>query len=65
MSGRFKATFQQSVEGIETVEVTVTADDFDHAIMLIADGKYERYRVTNHDFARIKQLGTLDVEQVD
>lgn len=61
---KFRGTFQQSVEGIESVEVLVDAPDSDSAVEMIEHGDYQRYRVVNHDFARIKQLGSLSVEEV-
>lgn len=61
---RFKGTFTQSVEGIEKVEVTVTAPDEDTANEIINSGEYERYRVVDKDFVTIKRLGGLVVEEI-
>lgn len=58
---KFTATFNQAVEGIETVEVVVEADTWDEASQKIADGDYQRYKVINNKFVRTKQLGTVDV----
>ena len=62
---RFKGTFTQSVEGIEKVEVIVTAPTEDSAMEMIEAGDYERYRVVDKDFVIIKRLGALGVEEVD
>lgn len=61
---KFRGTFQQSIEGFESVEVLVDAQTEDEALAKIEAGEYQRYRVVNHDFARIKQLGSVDVEEV-
>jgi hypothetical protein len=62
---RFRATFQQSVEGIEQVEVFVEAESFEEAASKIELGEYERYRVLDNHLARIKLLGTAEIEQTD
>lgn len=62
---RFLATFQQSVEGLESVEVVVEADTFEEAASKIELGDYERYRVLDHRLARIKHLGTVEVEPLN
>ena len=62
---KFLATFTQSIEGIERVEVIVNAQDEDHAVEKIDRGDFSRYRVVDKDLAIIKRLGDLDVRQVD
>lgn len=58
---KFTATFQQAVEGIETVEVVVEAETWDEAHQKIGSGEYERYKVIDNKFVRTKQLGTINV----
>lgn len=62
---QYKARFNQSVEGVETVEVIVDADTFEDAADLIERGDYTRYKVVNNDFTRIKHLGTVELEELD
>lgn len=62
---RFKAVFNQAVEGIERVEVVVEADDVENALYKIELGDFERYRVINHDFARTNQVGTVELVEID
>ena len=59
----YRATFQQSVEGVESVEVFVEADTYEDAASKIELGDYTRYRVLDNSFARIKHLGTAEIEQ--
>ena len=58
---KFTATFQQAVEGIETVEVVVEAETWEAAHEKISSGEYERYKVVDNKFVRTKQLGTINV----
>lgn len=58
---QFTATFQQAVEGIETVEVVVEAPTWEAAHEMIVEGTYQRYKVIDNKFVRTKQLGTLNV----
>lgn len=60
----FKATFTQSVEGIETVEAFVEADTLEEAAEKIELGHYSRYRVLDNRLARVKLLGTAQYEMV-
>jgi len=64
MKTKFLATFNQAVEGVETVEVVVEAPDFDTAVELIEVGDYVRYRVIDNQFVRTKQIGTIQMEEV-
>lgn len=60
---KFKASFNQAVEGIERVEVVVEADTLEEALELIEQGTYERYLVVGHDFVRTSQLGTIEISE--
>lgn len=62
---KYKATFQQSVEGVETAEVVVEADTFEDAMNLIEHGGYQKYLVVDSKLARVKHLGTVEVVQID
>lgn len=62
---KFKASFNQAVDGVERVEVLIDADTTEEALQKLDAGEFERYLVVDTDFARTQQIGTVELVQVN
>ena len=62
---KFKASFNQAVEGVERVEVLLDADTVEEALQKLDAGEFEKYLVVDADFARTQQIGTVELVEVN